>query len=581
MVRRYLLTFTLLIVVPIFVLLLVFSRMLEKTLIENLSAQSLETTQQVAQSLDQEAKQLAILTAALATNDELLNRLAEYAAAATPAQTLVISRQITAQLDPLFLYINQSGGIFFFFTNKDVLYHRNIPISLSTEVKQHDWYRQFLNTPGRTAILPTFSLHSEYHGLFLSCAISLEKQTRVPELEMIVVSFKSHMSRKLLSTIVPNPSQEETGSLLITNADNEVIFDRDSILSSNPTLPILSSSDGWHTITSEAGTYLLNASSMPYTQMRVLKLFDYTALTASVRKYAWYVRGTMLVLTLLFGVYTAVFFRGIVGPLHDVVHNMKQVGKGDMTVRVEAGGIAELRALSETFNRMVTKIGELTEQIEQKERQRAQSEIDALQFQINPHFLSNTLNAIKMMATLVRAENIRKMTGALMTILSASFRDTHAVALLEEQLNNLESYVYIMKVRFGDSFDVVFDIEDSVKRMPVLKMLLQPILENSILHGIRELDRKGRIEVRAWQDDRCLYLKVSDNGVGMSNDTLDAVWGKVEHMHKGLNCIGIRNVHERIRLNYGDDYGLHIQSALAQGTQVTFVLPILTERDHV
>ncbi len=578
MIRRYLLTFVLLIVIPIFLLLLVFSRMLEKTLIENLSAQSLEATQQVAQRLDQEARQIALLTASLANNDELLTDLTDYAAATTLAQTLLVSRRISTQLDPLFLSANQTGGIFFFFTDKDILYHRNIPIELTIDMKRRDWYERALKTPGKTAILPTFSLHPENPALFLSCVVSPGIQAREAGLEMIVVSFKSHLSQELLSS----PAQEGSGSLLITGAGNAVIFDRDGILASNPALPTLSIPDGSHRVTSESGDYLLSASQMTYTQMRILKVFDYRSLTASVRKYAWYVRGTVLVLTLLFVAYTAVFFRGIVGPLRDLSQKMKQVGRGDMTVRVEAAeGMVELRSLTETFNRMVAKIGELTSQIEQKERQRAQSEMDALQFQINPHFLSNTLNAIKMMATLVRVENIQKMTGALMMILSASFRDTRAAAPLEQQLDNLESYVYIMKVRFGDSFEVVFDVEEGVKQLLVLKMLLQPILENSILHGIREIDCKGRIEVRAWQAEHNLYCEVNDNGVGMSNDTLDAIWDKAEHAHKGLNCIGIRNVHERIRLNYGEDYGLRIQSAVAQGTRVTFVLPMMTEHEHV
>ena len=105
-------------------------------------------------------------------------------------------------------------------------------------------------------------------------------------------------------------------------------------------------------------------------------------------------------------------------------------------------------------------------------------------------------------------------------------------------------------------------------------MLIQPILENAILHGVRELEQKGQIEVSGWQEENRLYFEVSDNGVGMSPETLESVWKKEEHPHHGFTCIGIRNVHERIHLNYGDQYGLKIQSEIGRGTIVTFVLPV-------
>ena len=256
---------------------------------------------------------------------------------------------------------------------------------------------------------------------------------------------------------------------------------------------------------------------------------------------------------------------------------MEQVGQGDMHVQVETSGIAELNSLCESFNRMVEKIRQLTKQIEVKERQREQAEIEALQCQINPHFLANTLNSIKMMAAMVGAENIRKMTGALMHILTESFSHDGALVSLEKELDNLEHYVYIMKVRFGDSFDVTFDIQAEIKTLWMLKMLIQPILENAILHGVRGLERKGELRIKGWRQEDRLYLEVADNGVGMSPEMLSSIWDHKVHPHKGLHCIGIRNVHERIRLNYGNAYGLKIRSELDNGTTVTLGLPVIDD----
>jgi two-component system, sensor histidine kinase YesM len=260
---------------------------------------------------------------------------------------------------------------------------------------------------------------------------------------------------------------------------------------------------------------------------------------------------------------------------------MGRVGQGDMSVQVKTEGLAELNHLCDAFNQMVEKIRLLTKQIEVKERQRAQAEIDALQSQINPHFLSNTLNSIKMMASLVGAESIRKMTGALMSILTESFSSNGALTSLDKEIANLEHYLYIMKVRFGDTFDMTFEIPDEIRTLCLMNMLIQPILENAILHGVRGLDRKGELLLKGWKHHNQLCLEVSDNGVGMSSETMRSIWEHKAHPHKGFHCIGIRNVHERIRLNYGEHYGLTITSEPEQGTIVILVLPVIEGKDRV
>lgn len=578
MAKRYLFAFTFIIAIPIFLAFVLFFRMFEKTLIENLSKQSLEATKQVAQGIDEEAKRIALLTSALANNKEFLSFVYEYSMSPKSHETYLASRRISEQLDTLFNYTNQVGAVFLFFKDKDILYHRNFPISLDYQYKQEDWYQKVIDERGKTHILQTFSLHKEENigGVFITCAICPGKEALKNGLEMIILSFKS----RVYSEILLKQNRENSGSILILNAEGEAILDRNAIGDLYRTFQVFQTSDGYRTIEAGQGKFLLISHLMPYTGMRIVKIFDYTTLTGSVRKYSLYARLTLLGLVLLFFAYTGTFFRSIIHPLKTVILNMENVGQGDMSVWVKAGGLAELNRLCETFNRMVEKIRQLTKQIELKERQRAQAEIEALQCQINPHFLSNTLNSIKMMASLVGAESIRKMTGALMSILTESFSQNGVIVPLETEIANLEHYVYIMKVRFGDSFDVTFDINEKIKTLHIMKMLIQPILENSIIHGVRGMKKKGEIKIKGWKQADQFYLEVTDNGVGMSNETLSSIWNKKAHPHKGLNCIGIRNVHERIRLNYGNAYGVSIQSEIEQGTSVTLVLPVIEEENN-
>jgi two-component system, sensor histidine kinase YesM len=579
MVRRYLLSFTLIIAIPIFLILVVFFRMFEATLVEHLSNQSLDTMSQVAQGIDEEAKRIALLASALANDEELLALVYAYSRATNRAEAFQASRQLSKQLDTLFNYTNQVGAVFFFFKEKDILYHRNSLISLSETCKREPWYQKVIQEKGKTHILQTFSLGDDRNsdGLFLSCAICPGAEAIAQGVEMIVISFKS----RVYSASLLKQDRGDAGQIVIFNAENEIIFGRDARGNLHGPLPARIVSDGSQTIENDRGKFLVISYVMPYTGMKIVKLFDYAQLTGSVKQYSWYARGTLLVLVLLFFVYTGTFFRSLIRPVRKVILNMEQVGQGDMYVQVETTGIAELNSLCESFNRMVEKIRQLTKQIEVKERQRAQAEIEALQYQINPHFLANTLNSIKMMAAMVGAENIRKMTGALMHILTESFSPDGALVSLEKELDNLEQYVYIMKVRFGDSFDITLDIQAEIKPLWVLKMLLQPILENAILHGVRGLERKGELRIKGWRQADRLYLEVADNGVGIAPETLSSIWDKKAHFHKGLHCIGICNVHERIRLNYGNEYGLTIHSEIDQGTTVTLVLPVIAGEDHV
>lgn len=579
MVRRYLLSFTLIIAIPIFLILVLFFRMFETTLVDNLSQQSLETAKQVAEGINEEAKRIAILASALANNQELLALAYTYNASTSSAEAYLASRRISSHFNILFNYLNQVGAVFLLFREKEILFHRNIPISLSPQYHQDPWYHDVLHAPGQTHILQIFSLDDEVNsgGLFLSCAICPGKEARANGLDMIVVSFKS----QTYSDILLRQSRQSTGNTLIVNTASQVILDPDGMGKLYLTLPNFPPADGDQIITTPQGKWLVISSLMPYTGMRIVKMFEYDSLTGSIRKYARYAKIALLGLILLFFAYSGTFFRSIIRPLRKVILNMERVGQGNMNVQVKTEGLAELNHLCDAFNRMVEKIRLLTTQIEVKERQRAQAEIDSLQAQINPHFLSNTLNSIKMMAALVGADSIRKMTNALMSILTESFSSNGTLTSLDKEIANLEHYLYIMKVRFGDNFEMIFEIPGEIKALHLMKMLLQPILENAILHGIRSIDRKGDLKLAGWRQDQQLYLEVSDNGVGMSPETLQSIWENQAHPHKGLHGIGIRNVHERIRLNYGEPYGLTIMSAPAQGTVVTLVLPVIEGEDRV
>jgi len=282
--------------------------------------------------------------------------------------------------------------------------------------------------------------------------------------------------------------------------------------------------------------------------------------------------GLMVLLSLR---YNALFYKQIVNPLNEVVREMDAVAKGNFDTRVEPSAIPELARLGSAFNLMVGEIDLLTTEIKEEQKERLKAEIEALRYQLNPHFLCNTLNSIRLMAKITKNEAIGKMTGALMAIVEDNLNRDDTVYSLERELRNLDSYVYVMKVRYGDTFEYYADVDPSLLRLGVPSMVLQPLVENAILHGLHGLPRKGAITVAATRDEACLRIDVRDNGFGMSMDRVSRIFDGTAASDRGLNRIGLYNVRRRIVLLYGKEYDVAVSSYPGEGTVVTLRFPIL------
>jgi len=283
---------------------------------------------------------------------------------------------------------------------------------------------------------------------------------------------------------------------------------------------------------------------------------------------------SLMIIVVGFIAYSFVFFRGTVSPLHALSQRMGEVEEGQFDVSVPADGPREIASLATSFNRMVRRISVLTRETEQTERARADAELEALQYQINPHFVSNTLNSIRLMAHGSGATSIARMTGSLMRIVSDSLRAGEREVTLRRELENLEHYGFIMKVRFGESFSLVFDVPEAHLEYTLLKMLIQPIVENAVVHGVKENQGHGEILVASESTEEAFLLRVADDGGGMDPSTVLSDDDGSTLVRRDRS-IGLRNVDRRISLHYGEPHGLRVESAPGEGTTVTLHLPPL------
>ena len=247
----------------------------------------------------------------------------------------------------------------------------------------------------------------------------------------------------------------------------------------------------------------------------------------------------------------------------------------------------EIGSLAQSFNSMLTQISVLLDKqekyIEQlksekervytEQRLKRRAELKALQAQINPHFLYNTLDSIRWRAESAGEQDISRMTLALATLFRIGLSRGKEIITVEQELKHVESYLQIQELRYGEKLKYSIEVADETRPLCTIKLILQPLVENAIYHGIKEKSGQGRIHIRVWREGEELLLQVSDNGQGICEEQLAIIRQRLSGESTAANGYGIFNVNERIRLCFGAPYGLQLESKFSQGTTVTIRMP--------
>ena len=250
---------------------------------------------------------------------------------------------------------------------------------------------------------------------------------------------------------------------------------------------------------------------------------------------------------------------------------MGEVIAGDLSVRVAVGRDDEFGKIETAFNAMVEEIGQLIEAVRQSEQQKRTAEMDFLCAQINSHFIHNTLTSIRFMLEMDKVKEAGEMIFYFSKLLRQTLSRSSEFISLREEIDTLQSYVMLQSYRYQGAFEASYDIAEDVLKVPVPSLILQPVVENAIFHGSSE--KFTRIHICAYRDKDHLIIVVEDDGVGMSEERKQAVL----HKEAAMNRVGLRNIHDRIQINYGVEYGLGIESQEGIGTTITFILPIYKE----
>lgn len=331
--------------------------------------------------------------------------------------------------------------------------------------------------------------------------------------------------------------------------------------------------------------------SLTYSQFMNQKLEKYTVMSTNTSNSEWtvyvYKPNSLLmqdVWQMIFGIivvaiiciaasiFAVTFISKImVGKMEELTANMAKVESGHMEISVTSDAKDEIGELIRGFGKMIDEINRLIKEVYESKIAQKEYEMKALQAQINPHFLYNSLSLINWKAIEAEQSDISRITLLLSSFYRTALNKGKNVLKIRDEINNVKSYIDIQLIMHDNDFDVDIEIEEEILEYETLNLILQPLIENAIDHGIDLLeDRRGRIQIIGKRVEDCIYLCVEDNGVGMEKEKAQVI------LTQGSKGYGVRNVNQRIQLYYGKEYSLQVESIVEVGTKMTICIPVIS-----
>ena len=529
--RRFSAAFILIVAVPSLLVSVVLSRLYLGALYATVKQQSQATAEQVAQNIRAETESAAVLAAALFHDGELRQLSESYGQAEGPTDRYLSARRLDEKLDSFFTYSNRVGEVVLYLGQGNTYRYANDPVLRAADAPDRSIFAGAAAEPGKVFLLDT--LGGEKHMISIAVCPTPDEPIAVEAilLRLRVPTFDALATDGGPGVVILARSGQPILSSLPAGAPAGAI---DQTLAA---LAARGDHSSFHDLEADGRSWLATVRPMEPTGWTIALVVDKESLSQRVTRYQWYLYPALGLLAALFVAYAE-------------------------RLQVER---------------------------ERIERERLAAELEALRYQINPHFIANTLNSIRLMASAARADPIAAMTSDLMRILSYSYSGAGKLTDLSRELASVSAYVGIMKIRLGERFAFEIDAEPGTESLLVLRMILQPIVENSILHGFGgdARKRRGTIRITVRRERRplppptspepsatpvpgeVLLIEVRDDGVGMSPSRA------AEVRERRADRIGIANVERRIALNFASPYGMEIESEPGSFTLVRYVLPAL------
>ncbi|RNB83597.1 sensor histidine kinase [Brevibacillus nitrificans] len=459
------------------------------------------------------------------------------------------------------------------------------------DLRKEEWYSRVLAGNGASVIIPSHR-PAYYVDTSLDRYFSVARLLREPNTNLPLGIIKIDMKMEMIDQILTNMPFTKEGSLIIGNQQQELFYEKRE----NETTPgyqallqetagLVHPGQSGRTISLQGQRYLLIDNVSARTGLTVISMIPIDSLlkdSNDLRSFTILIAAIFLVVA---GGLASYFAYSLSRPLVSLKEKMLQVEQGHFHERVPVSSADEIGKLSEQFNHMVEEINRLVNEVYVISLREREAELAALQSQIHPHFIYNTLEAINMMAIRAGNYDVSDMVSSLGKLMRYTVDRGDGFVTLAQELESLSSYVRIQQTRLGDRIQVVMEVDESLRDAPIPKLLLQPLLENAIYHGIERQERGGTIWLSVTRDAEAMQISVRDNGKGMTQPELIRLRSSVSipfHQNEASSSqrtgTALRNIYQRITLLYGVGYHLMMDSQAGQGSIFSLRIPIENEK---
>lgn len=315
-------------------------------------------------------------------------------------------------------------------------------------------------------------------------------------------------------------------------------------------------------------------NTVSYTGWKLVGVIPYSLFSHEMINIRYFIGMVILLMAMMLIIINRVVTQRISRPILKLNHSVMEYEAGKKP-EIYIGGSSEIRHLGYSIQSSYEKSEELMQEIVWEQNERRKSELDALQSQINPHFLYNALDSITWMIEGERNDEAAFMISQLAKLFRISLSQGHTIISVRDELQHAKSYMNIQRIRYKDAFSVTFDVDPELEEYCAVKLTLQPILENSINYGVDPMDDCGEIFIRVKKEEDLLVLSVEDNGIGMSEEEVSLLLTDSNRKRKHGSGVGLVNINNRLQILFGKEYGLFIESEPDEGTRVSIRIPAI------
>lgn len=465
--------------------------------------------------------------------------------------------------------------------NKNDTYVSDIIYRISRDpLINEKWYREAEQNPGKIELFskPVGRNISDVFQYSADDLVSMSKSVTDKQTGkcggVVLVDMKLDMIRNLIEDVKPG----KTGFVYILDSNGEIVYAPVNKVVYRIKNKWLLNPGSKMMIKNINGTdYEIMYMVSSYTGWKTVGVFPLDE-SRKVATYIMYYSLLIAIITIIIScILSFIFTKSIVKPISKLRRLMKMTEAGNLNVHFNSKYHDEIGQLGNSFNNMIKQIKNLINIVQTEEKNKRKAEINILQAQIKPHFLYNTLDTIQWMAQEHNADDIIEIVENLTNLLRTSLSNGAEIIKVSQEVDLVKSYLTIQKIRYGDKLNYSIKVDDDVMDYNIIKLILQPLVENAIYHGIKEKRGNGLITILGEKKDGKLHFVVTDDGVGMHESKLKEINNMLKSTNTSGNDInyGIYNVNEKIRLTYGDEFGLRYESAYGEGTVVDIWHPII------